>query len=157
MEKKIGPISALGYLLVLAAGITLVCLGGKDLFLLVIGKPASAKVTSVDSRQTGRRRGGTQTFIEYKYVVDGVTHEGGGKWHGRMQAVAGDKADVRYLPFAPGASSPADGLVGPGLVLTAIGGILIAVEISFFMKRRRREDEPRGAAPPKQRQRRKTA
>jgi len=151
MEKKLSPMTVLGYLVVLAAGVTLVCLGGKDLLLLVVGRPVSAKVTSVDSRQTGRRRGGSRTTIQYKYEVDGVVHEGSGPWHGRMQAVVGDKAAVRYLQFAPGASSPEDALVGPGLILIAVGGVLIAVDVSFFMKRRRRELEPQGAKPPKQR------
>ena len=157
MEKKMSPVTAFGYLLVLAAGITLVCLGGKDLLLLIVGRPVSAKVTSVDTRQTGRRRGGKQTIIEYKYVVEGATYDGSGSWHGQMQPAPGDKAAVRYLPFAPGASAPEDALVGPGLVLIIVGGILIAVDASFFTKRRRRVAELQSAAPPKQRQRRKSA
>jgi hypothetical protein len=158
MEKKrIGPVSMLGYVIVLAAGFALVVMGGKDLLLLVVGRPVSAKITSVDTRQSGRRRGGSQTTIQYKYQVNGATYDGSGPWHGQMMAMMGDKAAVRYLGFAPSASAPEDALVGPGLILLAIGGILIAVDASFFLKRWRGEHEPKGAKPPKQRQRGKAA
>jgi hypothetical protein len=144
VERKLGPISAFGYLLVLVAGLSLLVVGGKDLLLLVVGNDVTAKVTSVDTRQMGRKRGGVQTTISYTYAVDGTDYKGAGGWHGAMQAVVGDKAAVRYLPFAPGQSAPKDALVGPGLLLVVIGAGLIAVDYAFFKKRTQR-DEKSGA------------
>jgi len=142
MERKIGPVSALGYVAVLVAGLTLLVVGGEDLLLLVIGNDIPAKVTSAESHRSGRRGRSMSTNIQYTYSVDGAQHKGKGAWHGSIQPAPGDKAAVRYLPFSPAVSAPKDALVGPGLLLVALGVGLIAVDVAFYKKRTRRDDKP---------------
>jgi hypothetical protein len=143
MEKKLSPVSALGYLLVLVAGFAAIVYGGKDLLLLVVGSDVAAKVTDVQTHQrNGRRTHSTETSISYTYEVDGAQYKGQGPWGGSMPAMVGDKAAVSYLAFAPGWSAPKGSLVGPGMLFMAIGAGLIWVDYSFYKKRTRGDEKP---------------
>jgi hypothetical protein len=143
MEKKLGPVSAFGYLLVFVAGLAAIIYGGRNVLLLVAGTETTAKVTDVQTHQrNGRRTHSVETNINYTYAVNGVQYNGQGPWSGSMPAMVGDKAPIRYLSFAPGWSAPKDALIGPGFLFIAIGAGLIWVDYAFYKKRTRVEEKP---------------